>query len=456
MKRFVLLPLAATLLGTTPAQAVAISAEKKPTMVHEDYVILHHDTSAKRVHVLFAARVAPAFRRVTMGIPTPASPTIEPLGLDLPDVLHKLVAPHYMRLSKHPPAPPAPWMPKRARLDWFIESADSAARVFDAAWTKSYVDKGFFIAALGVTTPEDGRLEVMSPTVHISFDSERLVLARREPPLPMQDESPDADLPDKPPLAMKISVTQIKPEPPGVTPETILRSLRNYSDELLACYEHFLERKPNLGATLSFKTTIRPKGDVVAIKEGADDPLTKELGTCVSSVLRAKQVASASEGYEFQSNIVFTPPRIPARRTHIVTIGSSKYVWRNLPASVKLGEDFEILHDDLVRAMGPNVRKTLGLRDGERVWVSHWVDRSVRRRQAEDVEFERQDLPARGEAGALPTEVKEADLERPKRVTNVSASQTISRKRKSAWAVLGLLVLSLAAALGIARSEMRG
>jgi len=458
MKRFAVLPVLAASFATTPARAVAVVGGDKPVMVQEDYVFLHHDEAAKRVHILFAARVAPAFRRVTMGIPTPEYPTIHRMAPHLPDVLHKLIAPHEMRLGKHAPVPPAPWIPEGARFDSFVEGADSADHVFDAAWTKSYVDKGFFIAALGVTTPEDGRLEVMSPTTHISFASERLVLARREPRLPMPEEPPDLDLPDKPRLPVEVSVSKVEPRQTGLTAESITRLLSNRPGELLTCYEHFLERRPNTTVTLSLKTTVRPKGDVVSIKwvDPPKDLQTKELGACMTKVLQSKALPKADEGYEFQSSIVLTPPRIPARRTHIVTIGSSKHVWRDVPASVKLVEDFEILPQDVELAMTAETRKLLGMRNGERVWVSHWLDRSVRRTEAADVEFERQELPARGEAGALPPEVHDADVDRPKRMENVSAGQTSSRKRRNALAMLGMLVLSLAAALGIAGREMRG
>lgn len=163
MKRLAALPFCAILFASSPALAVAVSGGEKPVMVHEDYVLLHHDETAKRVHVLYAARLAPAFRRIAMGIPTPTTPTIESVVVDLPAVLHALVTPTSMRMTKRGPVPPAPWIPDGAKLDTFIESATTTAdHVFDAAWTKSHLDKGYFIAGMGVTTPEDGRIEVVS------------------------------------------------------------------------------------------------------------------------------------------------------------------------------------------------------------------------------------------------------------------------------------------------------
>lgn len=460
MKRGAFLAILAALLITKSADAAAIFAGGKPAMVHEDYVFLHHDAATNQVHILFAARVAPAFRRVTMGIPTPNSPTIEHIVVDLPDVLHKLIAPHRMRLNKRPPAPPAPWTPNAARFDSFVETARSADHVFDAAWTQSYVDKGFFIAALEVTTPEeDERLEVLSPTAHISFTSERLVLARREPPLPVRgDDDAGVGVPDKPHRPVEVSVSNVEPSQVGLTADAMARILRNRQNALLDCYEKFLEQNPNTAMTLRFESTIRPKGDVIAIKllEAQKETASKELGVCVTKILRKTPMLSANEGYKFQSSILLTPRHIPARRTHIVTIGSSKYIWRNAPASVRLEEDFEILPIDLTLAMRADLRRSLGVRDDERVWVSHWVDRSARRTQAEDTEFERQDLPPREENAALPLEVHDADSTRAKHVTNVLADQTVSRKRRNAFVMLGVVVLGLAAALGITWSEMRG
>jgi hypothetical protein len=210
--------------------------------------------------------------------------------------------------------------------------------------------------------------------------------------------------------------------------------------------------------TLDFETTIRPKGDVIAIKmrETPTEAASLELGTCVTKVLRAKQMLRADEGYKFQSTITFTPPRIPARRTHIVTIGSSKYVWRNVPASVRLEEDFEVLPKELTQAMSGETRKALGLPHDERVWVSHWLDRSARRTRAEDVEFERHDLPAHGEPGALLPDVPDTDLTRHAPTPIKSAKYKNSRKNRQSFTMLGVLAVSLAIGLWMARSELSG
>lgn len=457
MKRFVVLPIVAGLVWAAPAQAVGLFGGGKPVMVQEDYVFLTRDATTKQVHVLFSARVEPAFRRVQIGFPTPTTPTLEHVVVDLPEVLHKLIAPHEMRARRHPPAPPAPWITSGARVDTYVISAGSADQTFDAAWTQSYVGKGYFIATTGVVTPEDGRIEVFSPTMHISFTAERLTLPRREPPLPRKGADIPAALPDKPRLPVEVTVTKVEPRQKGLSGETLGRILNDRPADLLTCYERLLEKKPNLALTLALESTVRPKGDIVAFKmlDGATEPVTKELSACVTKVLQNKQLVKANEGYAIQLRIAFTPPRLPARRTHILAIGPSKYVWRNLPSSVRLDHDFEILPLDLQLALGADIRKVLGFREGERVWVSHWLDQNVRRAEAEDIEFEEQALPALGEPGALPPLVHDADLDRPKPSANVPSRQTISRKQKHVGALLGVLLVGMLAALGTALFDTR-
>jgi len=455
MKRFVFLPLLASLLATTPARAVAIFAGGKPVLVQEDYVFLYQEPGSKQVHVLYSARVAPAFRRVQLGYPTPSGPKIETVVIDLPEALHKLVAPHEMRLDKLPPAPPASWETRGARFDSYTENKGSADHVFDAAWTNSYVDKGFFIAGLGVVTDEDGRVEVMTPSVHISFESERMQLARREPPLLMPiDESGGSDIPDKPNLPVEVKVVKTEPQLVDLAPESAAKRLQNRSRPLLDCYEVYLEKKPNSSITLEFSTTIRPQGDVIESKGLGtfDDEPTKRLSACMAKVLEKQRIPNLQEGYKFKWRIALTPPRTPARRTHIFAIGSSKYVWPNLPASVRLEHDFEILPQDAILAIPDSVRKAMQWADNQRVWISHWIDKSARRTEAEDVVFEHQELPARGESGALPLE---KTVFQPKQDEKVTARKTNTKRPSRETGLITVLVAGLIVALGLAYRESR-
>lgn len=458
MKRFTFLPILAGICIATPASAVAVFGGGKPVMVHEDYIFLHRDPVTKQLHVLLSARVAPAFRRVQIGYPTPTNPTLEQVTVDLPEVLHKLIAPHEMRARNHPPAPPAPWMLNGARVDTYVVQAGSADQTFDATWTKSYVDKGFFIGVTGIVTPEDERLEVLSPTMHISFASERLVLPRREPPLPMQNADDGVDLPEKPRLPVELAASRITPKQRDLSDATLTRTLQDRPGAILECYERFLERSPNQSFVLEFALTIHPKGEVVAIKDVGkpEDAAVQSLAECSKKVLQAKQFGKNDKGYDFQAAITFTPPRIPARRTHIIAMGSSKYVWPNVPQGVRLEEDFEILPLDLKLAVDEKLRRSIGLRDDERVWVSHWVDRTARRTEALDVEFVEQALPARGEPGALAVDGEQAAPPRPRADVEALSRQTISSKRKRAMAMLSVLVLAVLGALGMAWREMRG
>lgn len=455
MKTFVLLTACAGLFVAAPAGAVALFAGGKPVQVQEDYIFLYQPPETKELHVLYSARAAPAFPRVQLGYPTPVAPAIEGITIDLPDALHKLVAPHDMRLDKLPPAPPAPWIPMGARLDSYTENKASADHIFDAAWTKSYVDKGYSIAGLGIVTDDDGRVEVVSPSVHISFASERMELARREPSLPLAvDEVQDGDLPTKPRDPVEVKVFKTEPQLVDLAPESAAMRLQNRSRPLLDCYEIYLEKNPNKSVTLEFVTTIRPQGDVIEIKRSGklEDEPTKKLSGCLAKVLEQQKIPKLDQGYKFHWRIALHPPRRPARRTHIIALGASKYVWPNLPASVRLEHDFEILRQDVTLAIPEGVRRAIHWLDSERVWVSHWVDKSARRVEAEDVVFERRDLPARGEAGALPLE-KPMPTRVPdkKAIANPGKKKVLDRKIP----MVAILALGVLAALGLAYRESR-
>ncbi len=69
-------------------------------------------------------------------------------------------------------------------------------------------------------TPADQRLEVLTLKGHISFESQKLVLQRREPQLPTKDEEPAED-PDKPRDPFEVKVDKIEPSTVGSSNETI-------------------------------------------------------------------------------------------------------------------------------------------------------------------------------------------------------------------------------------------
>lgn len=456
MKPFVLfLCLFAALLTAKPAHAVATFAGGKPVQVQEDYVLLYQDPATNQLHVLYAARAAPAFPRVQFGYPTPSAPTIEQVVIDLPETLHKLIAPHEMRLDKHPPAPPAPWVPMGARFDSYTENKGSAEHVFDAAWTKSYVDKGFFIAGLGIVTDDDGRVEIVSPAVHLSFASERMMLARREPPLSRPiDEAKDVDLPAKPGVPVEISIFKTEPQLMALAPESAAIRLQNRARPLLDCYEIYLEQKPNAPVTLEFVTTIRPQGDVIESKGlgKLEDEPSKKLSACLSNVLKKQRIPNLNEGYKFHWRIALTPTRLPARRTHIMAIGSSKYVWPNQPASIRLEHDFEVLPLDAKLAIPDSLRKAIRWQENQRVWISHWVDKSARRVEAEDVIFEKQELPARGEPGALAIEPPTTP---PTKNEKLAAPGKRQKTNHSDIPLIAFLLSGLAIALVVVVRELR-
>ncbi len=431
--------------------------------VREDYVLLHHDEAAKRLHVLYAARISPAHPRILIGFPTQATPQIETLGaVDLPKLLHALITPNLIRETQRGPVAPVPWISTGATLSGFVVGPSTADVPFDADWTKSYVDKGFFIASLEVQTPADQRLEVLTPTGHISFESQKLVLQRREPPLPTfptTDEEPAED-PDKPHAPFEVKVDKIEPSTLGLSTETIGAALSKAPGPLVACYETFLERRPGDAAKMSLEIVVRPKGEVATIRVAAqaNDQAGKELEACVVAQLRKKPLSRADEGYKLAVQLSFTPPRTPSRRTHVITLGHSKYAWRNAPGGVRLSEDFEVAPEDVARALNVQTRKALGLQDGQRLWLSHWIDRETRRTMAEDVEFVRQDLPRAGEPGTLPVpeEKPATDVHGWKKSPTKNASRGhTSQRRRTAGALAGM-ALVIVLALWIARAEVRG
>ena len=439
----------------SPAGAVAVGGATPSPVVHEDYLIVSHDEASGREHVLFAARLAPASPRVLVGLPTPSTPTIEPLPkLDLAALVHTLVEPHERRTRGRAPAPPAAWVLDRSTLSGFVVAPSAGEQPFDAAWTKSYVDRNFSFAVLDVVTPPGGWLEIMTPAAHVSFVSPRLILARREPPraeLPVDEAQEGAAIP--------LVVESVRAEPKAVAPssEAIARVLRTRSGPLLDCYERFLERRPDEATKVTIEASIRPKGDTASLRSPSEkgEEATRELATCVVKILRARQFPRTDEGWKFSADLAFKPPRTPARRTHLVLVGPSRYVWKDPPASARLLHDFEAKPEDVARAMTPELRRVMDLPEGKRLWISHWLDRDVRRALAEDARFDREDLPADGEPGTLsaPTkkpEARPAAAESPREKPRARAR---SKRARSAVVAAAALALTVALALWLARDE---
>ncbi|TKD00434.1 hypothetical protein [Polyangium fumosum] len=449
-------PLVALSIGAlvSPAGAVALGGATPSPVVHEDYLIVSHDEASGRQHVLFAARLAPAAPRVLMGLPTPSTPTIEPLPkLDLAALVHTLVEPYERRTRGRAPAPPAAWVLDRSTLSGFVVAPSAGEQPFDASWTKGYVDRNFSFAVLDVVTPPGGPLEIMTPAAHISFDAPRVIVARREPPRaePPVDEAQEG-------AAIPLVVESVRAEPKAIAPssEAIARVLRARSGPLLDCYETFLERRPGEATKVTIEASIRPKGDTASLRSPSEkgEEATRAFATCVVKILRARQFPRTDEGWKFSADLAFKPPRTPARRTHLVLVGSSRYVWKDPPASARLLHDFEAKPEDVARAMAPELRRGMGLPEGKRLWISHWLDRDVRRALAEDALFDREDLPADGAPGTLSApsgkpEVRpaaESPREKPR-------ARSRSKRTENAIAAAAALVFTVALALWLARDE---
>lgn len=438
----------------SPARAVAVGGATPAPVVHEDYVIVSHDEAAGREHVLFAARLAPVAPRVLLGLPTPSTPTIEPLPkLDLAALVHGLVEPYERRIRGRVSAPPAAWGMDRSTLSGFVVGPSSSEQPFDAAWTKSYVDRNFSFAVLDVVTPPGGSLDIMTPAARVSFDTPRVIVARREPPRaePPPDEAQEG-------AVLPLVVESVRAEPKAVAPsgEAIARVLRARSGPILDCYERFLEHRPE-ATKLTIEASIRPKGDTASLRSPGErdgDESTRELARCVVTILRTRQFPRTDEGWKFSADLAFKPPRTPARRTHLVLIGPSRYVWKDPPASARLLHDFEAKAEDVARAMTPELRRALGLPEGKRLWVSHWLDRDVRRALAEDALFDREALPADGEPGTLSFTAHKPDL-LPAAESPREKPRARSRGKRARGVIVAAtaLVFAVALALWLARDE---
>ncbi|MDI3289078.1 hypothetical protein [Polyangium sp. 15x6] len=439
----------------SPASAVAVGGATPSPVVHEDYVIVSHDEASGREHVLYAARLAPAAPRVLLGLPTPSTPTIEPLPkLDLAALVHALVEPYERRTRGRAPAPPAAWVMERSTLSGFVVGPSAGEQPFDAAWTKSYVDRNFSFAVLDVVTPPGGSLEIMTPAAHVSFDTPRVIVARREPPRaePPPDEAQEG-------AVLPLVVESVRAEPKAVAPssEAIARVLRARSGPILDCYERFLEHRPE-ATKVTIEASIRPKGDTASLRSPGErdgDETTRELSRCVVTTLRARQFPRTDEGWKFSADLAFKPPRTPARRTHVVLVGPSRYVWKDPPASARLLHDFEAKAEDVARAMTPERLRALGLPEGKRMWISHWLDRDVRRALAEDAIFDREDLPADGEPGTLSAPTQKPPEVRPtaEKAREKPRARSRGKRTRGVLVAATALVFTVALALWLARDE---
>jgi len=460
MKSFPLLaPLAvlATAGAANAATVVAIGATNPPA-IHEDFVFLSFDPAAKREHLVYAARLAPAVEKTTIGIPTIGEPTIEPLaGFDPGAALQALIAPYETRVKGRPPGAPAAWPLRDVTVQGTSGLLRASDVLFDVPWMHGYADRGFsHVAMLALAYPADGRLEISTPAVHLSFESDKLILPRREPsrpsPNPSEDEAPSADKP-----ALPLDVQAIKAEPKDVAPsaEALGKVLRSRSGPLLDCYEALLEKKPGEAPLVHFEAAIRPKGDTASLRstDPPGDEASSAFTTCVVRELKKKQFPRTNEGWRFTAELAFKPPRIPTRRTHVIALGPSRAMWRSPPRSARLLDDFEVSAADMEKAFGPALKRALGLPEAGRLWVTYWLDRDERRAAAEDALFDLEALPADGEPGTLSFKPEAAKKEEPpKQERPRKARSNGKQKTPLVAALVAAAVVGLALALARERA----
>lgn len=443
---------ALAIVGASPAaHAIAWADPTATHVVHEDYVIVIHDEDHGREHVLVAARLTPASPRLQLALPTPGTPTIEALPkLDPAAAVHALIEPFERRTRGRSPAPPARWATNGVTLSGFVVTDTSTEKPFDPAWMKSYAQDHFSFAALDVVVPEDGRLEIVTPVAMVSFAADRPMVPRREPARQMPDEVEDTRGP-----AMPLEVTVVRAEPKAVAPsaEAIARVLRVRSGRLLGCYERFLEQMPGEAVKLTVDATIRPKGDAASVTSPAEklDAATSTLAKCIVGLLRARQFPRTDEGWRFSAELSLRPPRTPARRTHLVVLGPSRSVWRSPPSSARLLHDVEVSLADVDRAFGPELRRALGLPEGRRLWLAHWLDRDERRANAEDARFDLEPLPPDGGPGTLGARVAPSPEARPAPATPVRRTRARPGRSMKLAVVSSIAALIVGLALWLAR-----
>jgi hypothetical protein len=453
--------LALALATPRSSLAVGVGGADPPPAVHEDVVFVVYDEARHREHVLYAARMAPAAPRVSLGLPTPAPAVIEPLpGVDLGAALHALVAPQEARSLGRPPSPPAPWSSRGATIRGTstpLGKEDTAALPFDAKWLGAYGDQGFSLGLFEVTAPADRRVELVTPAVHLAFDAERPILVRREPPRPLAPEPEGVPSPRLP-----VVVEAVSPSPKEAAPseEAVAKVLRARTADLLECYERFLEQRPGEARKVTVEAVIRPKGEPASARPTGDegDATEAELGTCVARAVKQRQFPRTDAGWRFSADLAFTPPRTPARRTHVVALGPQRLRWEAPEAQGKLAHDFEVAPEDTAQAFAPELRRAMGLPESQRIWLTHWLDRDERRTAAADVIFARAELPADGEPGTLGHARTRAEArvqaER-KEAPRAARAQSPPRKRwRRMLPVASLLgVSALAVLLGLLQSR---
>ncbi len=448
-----LLALALTLALPRAALAVSTGGAEPLPVVQEDVVFVVYDEAAHREHLLYAARLAPAAPRFSLGLPTPAPATVEPLpGIDLAAALHALVAPQETRSRGRSPAPPAPWSARGATISGAptpLTKEVRAALPFDPKWLGDYGEQGFSLALLEVTAPADKRVEMVTPAVHLAFAADRPILVRREPPRALAPEP--ADLPNP---RLPVVVEAVRPSPKEAAPseEAVAKVLRARTTDLLACYERFLEQRPGEPRKIRVEAVIRPKGEPASANQTGDkgDAVDAELGACLVRAVKGRQFPRTDAGWRFSADLAFTPPRTPARRTHLVALGPERLRWEAPEARGKIAHDFEVAPADLARAFAPDLRRALGLPEGGRIWLTHWLDRDERRTAAPEVIFTRAEIPADGEPGTLGHVQVQADARgqgEQKQARATSTQRSSPRRWRRLGPVAGLAGAALLAVL---------
>jgi hypothetical protein len=445
-----------------------------PPAVREEVLFVVFDASSRREHLLYAARLEPAAPSLQIALPVPAAGGIEVLGaIDLPLALHTLAAPYELSTLGREPVRPARWSVRGVEITGRVVPLGAelpAGLPFDAGWVRSYAAGDGALALLSVNAPKDGRIELSMPVARISFSADKPVLSLREPPSPLPQDRPAEAAPEEPRKAAgPYTVEDIRAHPAGDAPSaaTIDKVLRARTAPFASCYERFLDRSPGTPASVGLEVTLRPRGDIAAVRSTKSEGGDADLTSCLLAAVRRKQFPRMDAGWRFTAHVRFPPPRTPARVTHIAVLAAERWTWTNPPAWVTRVRELEPAWEDWGKVFTPEMREALGLRPPGRLWLSHYIDRSERRAGAADVTFAKAELPPDGEPGTLGyAHQKQRERAAAKREASGEASGAASGPaygvRSSFWAnrrwrhaiVAGLAALgAVVLALGLDRSR---
>jgi hypothetical protein len=464
-------------MGTRAAHAAGLVTTGGETMagvaIREDHLLFVDDGRSQRL--FYAARVEPATGSLRLLVPTAgAAADVAARDLDLPAVMHALVAALSERSGKPAPVSPAPWATHGATASaGLLRSLADAGLTADArTWAEGLAPRFPGLAALQVRAPADGRIEVLTPTLEVRWPGRSAAIAWSEPAPAPHEPAPDAARPSAW-EALRVDDIERSTEA-APSPEALARILRGRRDPARACHAAFIEARPGEPAAVRTRIIVNRRGDTITAvsvpvrddpegttagtgagaapdagpRDGAAaalDPAREALAKCVAKVLRETQLPRIDEEYEVRVTVRFDAPPVPPRRTHLLLLARERLRWASPPPQVQLLREGEATAREVEAALPAVVRDGLDADPGARWWAAEYLDTSQRRATAADVALAIEPLPAPDRAAPRPTPATKA----PKGERRPGA-------RRLARAAMGVVAaVAVALALLLAREPRR-